>query len=153
MLAYPVRMLFSEKFLGITNYEIQRLKMPNIVVDQKKLVFEMKTNNVEELVRTTKQWIHHMNKRNCETDFMLLQQSLRHIHNNPSASKMYNFGPTVMRMLHYLNMPGHALKVGFLYFRLFEYYNNDKSLLVLLNNGYYFSNSFHGLAHFCRFGR
>lgn len=91
---------------------MQRLKMPNITFDQKKLVFEMKTNNVEELVRTTKQWIHYMNKRHCESDFMLLQQSLRHIHNNPDASKMYNFGPTVMRMLHYLNLPDQALKVG-----------------------------------------
>ncbi|XP_055310687.1 uncharacterized protein LOC129573760 [Sitodiplosis mosellana] len=86
--------------------------MPNFKIDQKKLVFEIKTNNTQELVRTTKQWIHLMNKRQCETDFMLLQQSLRQIHKDANASAMYNFGPTVMRMLHYLNLPDHALKLN-----------------------------------------
>lgn len=105
-------MLFSEKTLGVTDYETRRLRVPNIKFDQKKLVFEMKTNNTEALVRTTKQWIHIMNKQQCETDFMLLLQCLRHIHKNSDASITFNFGPIVMRMLHYLNLPDQALRVN-----------------------------------------
>lgn len=76
------------------------------------MVFEMKTNNIEALVKTTKQWIHCMNKQQCEADIMLLQQSLRQIHKKGDSSTSYNFGPTLMRMFHYFNLPNEALKVN-----------------------------------------
>lgn len=109
---YSKRMLFSEKTLGITDYETQRLRIPNIKFDQKKLVFQMKTNNTEALIRSTKQWIHIMNKQQCEANFLLLLQCLRQIHTNSHTPKTFNFGPIVMRMLHYLNLPDQALRVN-----------------------------------------
>lgn len=86
--------------------------MPTFKFDTKKIVFEMKTKNTDSLVKSTKQWIHCMDKRQCETHFLLLQQALRHIHEHSDPSKTYNFGPTVMRMFHYHNLPDQALKVN-----------------------------------------
>lgn len=84
--------------------------MPPIKIDEKKIVFEMRTNNTEALVNSIKQWIHVLDKRQCENNFLLLQHSLRAIH-KCDETKTYIFGPAVMRMLHFLNLPEKALEV------------------------------------------
>lgn len=89
------------------------MKMPPFKFDERKVVFEIRTSNIEALINTTKQWIHVMDKRQCENNFLLLQHSLRAIHKSADSidSKTYQFGPTVMRMLHFLNLPERALEV------------------------------------------
>lgn len=84
--------------------------MPPFKFDERKIVFEMRTNNIEALINTIKQWIHVMDKRQCENNFLLLQHSLRAIHKRADPNT-YHFGPTVMRMLHFLNLPEKALEV------------------------------------------
>lgn len=96
--------------MRICDYETQRMRMPPFKFDEKKLVFEMRTNNIEALINTTKQWIHVMDKRQCENNFFLLQHTLRAIHKNADKNT-YQFGPLVMRMLHFLNLPNKALEV------------------------------------------
>lgn len=87
------------------------MRLTNFNVDPKKLIFELRSNNLDGIIRTTKQWIHKMDRRQCESEFILLQNSLRHIHKNADRSKDFHFGPTVMRMLHFLNLPERALQV------------------------------------------
>lgn len=85
--------------------------MPKITIDQKRIMFEMRTNDIKSLVDTTKQWIHVMDKREFETHFLLFQQCLRTIHKSENST-LYTFGPTVMRMLHFLNLPEKAIEVN-----------------------------------------
>lgn len=110
MIHHPARELFSEKTLRISEYESQRLKIKDFKFSQKRLLFELKSNNIPKLIDSTKQWIHMMDKRDCETDFLLLQQCLRQIRKSDPSST-FNFGPTTMRMLHYLNLPDQAIRV------------------------------------------
>lgn len=87
------------------------MRVENFTIDTKKLTFEMRNNNVENVIQCTKQWIHKMDRRQCEMEFKLLQNCLRYIHKNSNNQMAYNFAPTVMRMLHYLNLPEQALQV------------------------------------------
>lgn len=106
------RTLFSEKILRISEYESHRMRLLNYQFDPKKLMFELRSNNLDGVIRCTKQWIHKMDRHQCETEFLLLQSSLRHIYKNADNKTMYNFGPTVMRMLHFFNLPEKALQVN-----------------------------------------
>lgn len=108
---HPARELFSEKTLRITDYESQRLKIKNFKFSQRRLLFELQSNNTPKLIDSTKQWIHMMDKRDCETDFLLLQQCLRQIRESADPSSTFNFGPTTMRMMHYFNLPDQAIRV------------------------------------------
>lgn len=111
MAHHSMRTLFSEKTLKITEYEVHRLRAANFKLNQKKLLFEMRSNNIDAIVRTTKQWIHVMDKRECETEFLLLQKCLRQIQSQADQLTRFQFGPTVMRMLHFFNLPNQALRV------------------------------------------
>lgn len=106
-----MRSLFSEKTLRISDYETHRMRSENFKINHKRLVFEMRSNNIDAIIRTTKQWIHVMDKRECETDFVLLQQCLRQIYKNSDSTSTFNFGPLIMRMLHFFNLPDQALRV------------------------------------------
>lgn len=103
------RTLFSEKILGISAYETQRMRINGYQMNKKKLKFEMRMNNPEQLIATTKQMIHLMDKSNESK--VLLQQSLRTINKLPDEKRTYLFGPLVMRMFHYLNLPDEANQV------------------------------------------
>lgn len=106
-----VRTLLSAKTLGISEYETHRQRIRNFKVNKLKLKFEMERNNTDAVTQTIKQWIHVMAKDECVTDLELLQICLRHIYQNTESSTVYDFGPTVMRMLHFLNLPNQALQV------------------------------------------
>lgn len=110
MIRHSTRTLFSEKTLRISDYELHRLRVEKYKLNHKKLLFEMRSNNSEAIVKTAKLWIHVMDKRECENDFILLQQCLRQIHASADQTT-FNFGPTVMRMLHFFNLPDQALRV------------------------------------------
>lgn len=77
----------------------------------------MNTNDTDTLIRSTKQWIHSMDKIHCQMAFSLLQRCLRHIHSyqtdeiKPKFDEAYSFGPLVMRMMYHFNTPQHALQV------------------------------------------
>lgn len=98
--------------MGISEYESKRLTNPRFQMDVRKLEFQMRSNDIEALVKSIKQWLHQIDKRECESEFLLLQQCLRCIVKNADPSTTYNFGPTVMRMLHYFNLPEKALQVN-----------------------------------------
>lgn len=66
-------------------------------------------NNPEQLIGATKQMIHLMDKSN--ESMVLLQQSLRTINKLSDEKRTYLFGPLVMRMFHYLNLPDEANQV------------------------------------------
>lgn len=114
-LYYPVlpqRTLFAEKSLGITDYEDRRLRLQDYAIRKKKLVYEMKSLDINSLVRTTKQFVHCT--KGSPEEIIMLKQSLRLIHENTEGKSAYNFGPIVMRMFHYFNLPNEALEVRLL---------------------------------------
>lgn len=125
-----VRTLFSEKSIGISEYEIRRRKMRDFKFDQRNLTFEMECNNIEAVILTVKQWIHVMDKRECETEIALLQKCLRQIYQNTDPSTGFSLGPPVMRMLHFLNLPDQALQVISIQYSFIPFYTNIFSMLV-----------------------
>lgn len=107
-------MLFSEKILRIDQYETQRMRVPHNKFNIKRLEFSLNTKNMESIVQETKQWIHTMDKLQVQVAFPLLQRCLRFIYNNcnEQMKDTYTFGPTVMRMMHFYNLPEKALQVN-----------------------------------------
>lgn len=108
------RTLFSEKILRINEYETHRMRLPHNQFNIKRLEFSLNTNNLDTLIRDTKQWIHAMDKIHCQMAFPLLQRCLRHIHRNDQKQQAEIFGPLVMRMMHFFNIPENALQVNLL---------------------------------------
>ncbi|XP_031630363.1 pentatricopeptide repeat-containing protein 2, mitochondrial-like [Contarinia nasturtii] len=100
------RTLFSKSYLGIKDYEIQRsIQLP---FDSTNVAFE---TEAAKLVRFMKYWMHVLKKDECVEKFSEIQTNLQLIHNNPAQMKAFNFGPLVMRMCHYLNLPDQALQI------------------------------------------
>lgn len=100
--------------LRINDYETQRMRVPHDEFNIERLEFALRTNNTNAIVQKTKVWIHVMNKVHCQMAFPLLQQCLRHIYEKSDefAEDKFNFGPPVMRMMHFLNTPENALQVN-----------------------------------------
>lgn len=101
-----VRTLFTESFLGIAEYEEKRLSQTQRKIDLK---YEMQMGDTESLVHSTIQSIYLTNK--STTNLMLIRECLLRIHGNPRLADKFVFGPLVMRMFHYLNMPDLAVQV------------------------------------------
>lgn len=109
------RTLYSEKILRINDYETQRMRVPHNQFNTKRMEFALSTNNTDTIIQGTKIWIHAMSKMHCQMAFPLLQRCLRHIykHQNDETTKdKFNFGPPVMRMMHFFNTPENALQVN-----------------------------------------
>lgn len=110
------RTLYSEKLLRITDYETQRMRVPSDQFNIKRLEFALNTNNTDAVIQNTKVWIHVMNKIHCQMALPLLQRCLRYIYkhqrDSDEAKDIFNFGPPVMRMMHFLNTPENALQVN-----------------------------------------
>lgn len=104
-----VRTLYSENFLGISDYERNRLSQAVRCIDRAKLQYEMSMGDTETLMRSTIQSIYAADK--STENLMLIRQCLLRIHKNPRLAKSFVFGPLVMRMLHFLNKPDIALQV------------------------------------------
>lgn len=98
--------------MGISEYESNRLINTRSQMDVRKLDYQMRNNDIVALDNSIKQWLHQLDKRECESEFLLLQQCLRCITKNADSSSTYIFGPIVMRMLHYFNLPEKALQVN-----------------------------------------
>lgn len=100
------RTLYSEKTLGLTAYEARRIKLGEINMNVKALVYHMKAEDVDSLIETTKKFLHCAP---CTRDNLdLLKKSLRML---SEANATYDFAPIVMRMFHYFNLPNEALEV------------------------------------------
>lgn len=141
MLTQSVRTLFSEQFLRISVYESHRMRLDNYAFDSKKLFYELRNNNLENVTQYTKQWIHKMDRHECESQFVLLQKCLRFIHKNTDDSKAYNFAPTVMRMLHFLNLPEEGLEVKQKTRHLIIYQTKRLNFLICIYFFFCFSSS------------
>ncbi|XP_031620264.1 pentatricopeptide repeat-containing protein 2, mitochondrial-like [Contarinia nasturtii] len=145
-----MRTLYSEKDLGVSDYESRRLEavkrggeycQPDTVL--KKMKFQLRSENIEELIQTLKIWIHVVDTKQCKKHFSLLKDCLDFIYNNPHpdpAKKNYNFPPTVMRMFHLLNMPDEALNIA-ANIKNKDMFNQHNSTIILcdllFNNGMY----------------
>lgn len=91
------------------------MRVPSNQFNLKRLEFALNTNNIDAVVHDTKQWIHTIDKLHCQMAFPLLQRCLRYIYSNCNEETMkqpYSFGPPVMRMMHFLNIPENALQVN-----------------------------------------
>lgn len=108
------RTLYSEKILRINDYETQRMRVPHNQFNTKRMEFALSTNNTDAIMQGTKIWIHAMNKIHCQMAFPLLQRCLRYIykHQMDESKDKFNFGPPVMRMMHFFNTPENALQVN-----------------------------------------
>lgn len=106
-----VRTLFSESVLGLPSYEETRLKIYN---DRPKLsefrfIYEIRKSPVDSLIRATSRYIHIITNKPGELD--LLKHSLQRILDEDNSSEPYRFGPLIMRMFHFLNLPMEAIEV------------------------------------------
>lgn len=132
---FPVRPFYSEKFLGISDYEEQRMKKSTSRFDKTKLEHEMYIGDTGKLLHSTVETIYMVDK--SLDNVLLIRKSLQRILRNPDLAQNFAFGPLVMRMLHYFNMPEIALQVHslILAYLLLEVQDN-KSLLPLSKKFY-----------------
>lgn len=119
------RMLFSEKLLRITDYETRRMRMSHHKLNINRLERSLNTNNTDALMEDIKKWIHIADRVQFQTVFPVFQRCLRHIHDHLTDQtkneddQTFNFGPLVMRMMHFFNVPDQALQVIILIKELF----------------------------------
>lgn len=104
-----IRTLYSENFLGISKYEQQRQMQSDLRFDKNKLKYEIEMGDTESLLLSIKRAIYVVDK--TVDHILLIKEGLQRIQRNPDLANRFQFGPVVMRMLHYFNMPDMALQV------------------------------------------
>lgn len=104
------RSLYSERFLGISNYEKQRLSLSDHQFDSQRLKYDIEMGDTDSLLLSTKRAMFVVDK--SMDHLMLIRDSLSRIQRNPNVANRFVLGPVAMRMFHYLNMPDMALQVG-----------------------------------------
>lgn len=115
MIVNTARTLISKEKLGINNYKEnrERTKLRTRDFDRKNIEMALRVSDVSALIGLTKRWLHLMDRDECEANFELLRDSLSHIYANSAKSNAsFDFGPLVMRTLHYFDMPEKALQVN-----------------------------------------
>lgn len=109
------RTLLNGFTLGIANFESRRqIWKPEKNTSQ--FMYHINNSSMNYLLNSTIFWTHMVTNLDGELDLLKLSlrriyENLSEIQNEEDVSRLYNLGPTTMRMFHYLNLPLEALKV------------------------------------------